>query len=247
MARNWILAAAAVGLVTLGLVYVPPLRVSVFVPALMLLPGYLVTVAILRERRDIAEQVTFSLLFSVVLTILVGLGLGAIAIPLQALVWWVLLGVIGVIALAMLLVRRSHLSEPLQLRLPQGRELVMIACAILLVALAIELSSAGARDARTAGDESVPVLWLLPQATSERNLTVGVANIGSSAGLFRVSVIVDGSPFRTYLVDLDGRADWSAPMRLARSAERIDVVLYAADAVEPVRHVWRAVAAHRTS
>jgi hypothetical protein len=241
VSRNTILAAVALAAVVVALVLVPAFRQSVIVPALMLLPGYVVAVAILPGRRDVSEHLIFSLLLSLTFAILFGLVIGVIGIPIEPTAWWVALGAIGLIAAVMAVRRRGRLGEPIQVRLPNRRELAMLVGAALLVVFAIELSSLGAREARTAGDESVPVLWLFPESDRQRDLTVGIRNIGSSAGTYRVDVYVDGSPFRTFPVALEGRAEWSARLDLDRSAEHVDVLLYVPESAQPVRHVWRAL------
>jgi hypothetical protein len=247
VSRNAILAAVALAAVLLALIFLPPLRMAVIVPALMLLPGYVITAAVVPGRLDVAEQLILSLVLSLTFAILVGLALGAVGIPIQQAAWWVALGVIGLVAAAMAVRRRGRPSEPIQMRLPYRREVVLLLCAGLIVVIAIEISSVGARDARTAGDESVPVLWLLPESERERDLSVGIRNIGSLAGTYRLTVVIDGSPFRTFDVALEGRAEWSAPLEVGRSAKRIDALLYIPESVQPVRHVWRALPSQRSS
>jgi hypothetical protein len=239
--RAFLVAVPIALLATVALLIVlPSVRASILVPAIMVLPGYLATVALLPERRDITEQLILSLVISTTLVIAIGLGFNLAGIPIGPLAWFAVLAVIALTAAGMAFKRRQQLSKPMHIRLPRARDMLLTLLAFMLVSFAIQLATIGARESRTAGDQSVPVLWLEPVAGSQTELSVGVGNIGSAHGAFRLDVVARGSVLESYRIELDGRSQWSTTFTVGPSQGRVDVMLFAFGSSEVLRHVWRA-------
>jgi hypothetical protein len=245
MRRSVGIAAAVlfVAAASVLLVLLPAVRASLLVPALLVLPGYLVTVAVLPRHSDVTEQLILSLVVSLTITIAAGLGFALIGIPIGALAWAGLLLGVGILGVAMTLKRRERLSKPLQLRLPRARDALITLAALFLVSFAIQLASVGARESRTAGNESVPVLWLEPASATGNDVSVGIRNIGSVRGDFRLDLIADGSVLQSYRVEVEGRGEWSTTVSVRGSVARVDAYLYDYGSAQQLRHVWRVAAA----
>lgn len=201
-----LVAMTALVATTLGIS--PVLRVFVAVPLVLFLPGYGLTSAIFPALvLPAVERLLISVGLSISVTILVGLGLAAIGIPLSPITWAIVLAVFTLASSGVAWVRRvrRNLVGPgmTVARMPRsGVAMVLIAA---LVAAEVLL---GSRLIATDQEAPAPAqLWLVPIAGQPNDALLGV-RAGENAADYRIVISVASDPIYEFELELTAGETW---------------------------------------
>jgi hypothetical protein len=231
---GWV--AAGVALLA-GLLLLATLRVPLLVAAVVIVPGFVVALAVLRERLAGPEGLLMTLLGSMSLAVMAGLTMELVGVEITPEAWWLFVAPISLAAAGVALLLRRADVRGVPLRLPRPREVAYVAAGLVLVSFALNISAVGARDARTAANESLAQLWILPGSDADVH-RIGVENLGSLPGYYRVEVQVNGNLVETHRITVEGGDRWVREVAPRGVVDRLDVRLYPDGGTTPARHVW---------
>lgn len=180
------------------------LRIVVFLPLVLVLPGYALTAAVLPTRPPLAETLVYTVAFSFCAAAAGGV-LTQLVLPLGRAAWGLLLVAITLIA-ALIADRRERerdrRREPLRLRLPGAAATLMLAAALTISCASVVVATDGAHD--DAADTHFSGLWIVPSPGpgGEAGATVGVRNQEGSATSYALVVTNGDGRERRFSMDL---------------------------------------------
>ena len=214
-----------------------PVRVALVVAA-VLVPGYLIAVAVWGEGLTLVDGILLSVALSVAALVIGGVALAAFGVDLSAVAWRVYLAIMAAIAGAAA-VHRLGRTQVIRAPAFRAMDVAYAMLGLVLIGFALNVAAIGARDARTAGEQSLPQLWMLPAAADAGVVTVGVENVGGEQGSFELELLLDGSVVDTREIKLPPAQRWVGNFSIRGVVQRVDAVLYRPGSREPVRQVWR--------
>lgn len=206
----------------------------------LLLPGYIVTAALLGLRLQMAERIALSIAMSVAVVIAGGFLLNALPGGLQARSWAIFIWLVTCAGSALLLARSLRRREQvplgaLRIPRPRGRDVGLVVASLLVLALAVGVAVHSAQGAQGAGYTQ---LWILPASTGTAgaakttpsptaSVDLGVRNEESAPQSYRLILLVNGAQARTYLIQLQPGQQWRRSVTVALGHGQGDVIVVA--------------------
>ena len=199
---------ATAALVAAALELSPVLRLGLAVPLVLFVPGYSFVNALFPALvLPTVERILVSMGSSIALTVLLGLGLATLSIPLNAITWAAGLALITLVAAGAAWARRARRGlpgpSPVIARMPR-LGLIMVGLSALIVADVV----LGSR--LIAGQQQTPapaLLWLIPVDGEPTAAVLGV-RAGAEAQDYRVVISVAGEPIYDFDVPLQAGEVW---------------------------------------
>ncbi len=246
---TWIAIAVAVIVILILLVMSPNiLRIVLFVPLVLFLPGFALTLILFPGKSiGIPQRLLLSLGLSVAFTALTGLALNLTPGGLQASnLWIVLLASLAVEIIAIFFARRSwwldtNTTSTLPTRFNfNARQWTLMAIAALLTIMAI-------RVARTPtpqqGLEGYTMLWINPEANTATTVRVGVQSEEFQPTSFHIKYEFNGAVREGSTFKLNPGETWERNVPIPAGVSvgnSLTVLLYRLDSPDEVyrRLVW---------
>lgn len=215
---------AMTALVVTALGVTPQLRTFVAVPLVLFVPGYSLVSAIFPSFvLPAVERLLLSVGLSICATILVGLGIAAVGVPLAPLSWAIPLAGITLAASGVAWVRRARrglVGPTLTVaRMPRSGLIMVVVAA--LVAADVLLGSR-----LIAGQQQAPVptqLWLVPISGQPNDALIGV-RAGGAAAEYRLVISVAGEPIYEFDLDLAAGETWERNVNFAAELRERPIV-----------------------
>lgn len=235
-------------------------RVVVGLPFVLVLPGYVLSRAVLprtvagsgHRGCSLLERICWTLALDVALLVAGALLLNALPAGLTR-TSWVVLGILVLLVAGLVAVRRerapgSYRGGPrlLPRTWPPPRRLVMSGAAVVIAGAAIGLAVFGEATKAAPGFSQ---LWLVPEApagpapagparaAASETAQLGVYSDEDATRQFRVEVRPDGEPAQTWSFSLDPGAQWQQSVEVPGSV-RTEALLFRGTDPAPYRQVW---------
>jgi uncharacterized membrane protein len=214
------------------------------------LPGLAITRAIqTRTRIEGTEQLLLVPGISLAVAVITGLVLNSADVRLTAGNWAIALGLAtaaGVAAEAML--KQEHeVTRPrrrhgrLTAASRRGRSTLDVASAAMFVIAALVVSAAVASGVRAQRDRDIQTgftqLWAVPEPGSPSAVRVGVRSHERGDARYRIRVSIEGRVVRSQALTLRPGQTWRSTQPVARSGQRVDVVLLTSPRAPAYREV----------
>lgn len=206
----------------------------------LLLPGYIVTAALLGPRLQMAERIALSIAMSFAIVIAGGFILNALPGGLQARSWAIFIWVVVCAGSALLLARslRRGASPSLgavRIPRPRRRDVGLVIASLLVLALATGVAVHSAQGAQSTGYTQ---LWILPSSTGTTGATattpiptakvdLGVRSEESTPQSYQLILQVNGARAQTYVIQLQPGQQWRRSVTIALGHGQGDVTVVA--------------------
>jgi hypothetical protein len=217
----------------------PVLRTAVAIPLVLLLPGYVLLDALFPTRiLPAIERVLISIGASLCVTILAGLVIAALGVPLGPRSWVVALAAFVVVVATVGLarrVRRGIAGPGLPIAaIPRAGAVLFVVAALL--AADVVLAS---RLIATEQQPAPPVqLWMVPVEGSPADAVIGV-RADDDAGQYRVVISASGEPIFQFDLALKPDETWQRNVTFAAELRAVPIVarLYEGTSTAEIRFV----------
>lgn len=218
-------------------------RVAAALPLVLLLPGLALTFAAFPRRAlGPAERLLLGLGLSLAVAALGGLALNLTPWGLRIGSWATLLGGVTVVATAIGLARRRVRQPGWAAAAPARRgggmtlpQATLLALAALVLSGSLAITVRGAQEQETVGFTQ---LWMVPdQAGNPATVRIGVSNREPATTPFRLQLVVEGDPRRTWTLRLANDETWEQAVDLPADlapTDDVEAVLYRGDAPDQV-------------
>jgi hypothetical protein len=230
---------ATAALVAAALDLSPVLRIGLAAPLVLFVPGYAFVNALFPALViPTVERILVSMGSSIALTIMLGLVMAALRIPLEAVTWAAGLALITLVAGGVAWTRRARRGlagpSPVIARMPR-LGIVMVGLAALIVADVL----LGSR--LIAGQQQTPppaLLWLVPVQGEPADAVLGV-RAGEDAEEYRVVISSAGQPIYEFDVPLEPGEVWQRNLTFAEELREQPIVarLYEGSDRDEIRYV----------
>lgn len=226
------------------------LRALLALPLVLVVPGYLCTMAAFPHRVHFAERWLLSIGLSLVVVVLGGLVLHLTPWGLTSTAWAVYLSVVVVISGGIAWWRRRRTGRSAsgvrQFTRLTTQSSVMLGVSGLIIVAAFMVARVGA--------ENQPVsrftqFWLLPSKQQDENrVRLGVANQETQTMMYRVELLVAGSAVTEWpVVQVEQGAQWQIDATLPVAQQQNEVVTARLYRLDEPNSVYRQVKIWRTS